>query len=267
MVSKKVYFTHIPKTAGTTIEEISYQAYLKTNKKNDNYLLGYSHYGKYISKEDNYHKKFLKKKYYDILFNISNKINWLPAFWHIPLSFWKNNVIDQYKKKFIIFTIIRNPYDRFISDFKYWIKFYNSKNNDPKVYGLINQIKKLYNNDFSLTKKNLNTVSKKLFNSYEYFYYLDCHLIPQYKYVYTVQNKKLIKIVDHILRFENLSSDFIQFKKEYLNLIPNNDINKKYGIMTSNSSLDKNSLNEHSRNLIYKYYEKDFLIFNYDKNF
>ncbi len=55
-------------------------------------------------------------------------------------------------------------------------------------------------------------------------------------------------------------------KKKYLNLIPNNAINKKYGI-TSNSSLNKNSLNEHSRNLIYKFYEKDFLIFNYDKIF
>merc|ERR1711991_1137169 len=78
----RIKFIHITKTGGTSIEEIG-----KLN--------GFS-WGRYDKKLKNIKKKF--------------KIS---PYWHIPISFFEEN---PYNKNNILFTVVRNPYTRIISE-------------------------------------------------------------------------------------------------------------------------------------------------------
>lgn len=265
--NKKIYLTHIPKTAGTSLEEIVYQA---GHKKNKNYIIGIGYYKKFIKKNIYHHKNFLKEEYLKKFINYEDNGHWNMQFFHIPLSFWKDEILLRYKKEYHIFCVVRNPYDRYVSDFKFWIKFYNDtkkeKNLEIIFKNLLKHLEEIYENNFTLSEENLNKICYKLLSTKKYYYSLDGHLIPQYKYVYTKINNKLIKITDNILRFENLENDFLKFKNKYLPLITNNAIKKTY-IHKTDDIINKNLLNKVSRELIYKYYKNDFLIFKYKKEY
>lgn len=258
---KNIYFIHIPKTAGRTITTIfNKYKYLKQKiYAGEKFLFNivlkeHKHYYEYYI-QDKYVKKFIK---------FNNK-QWNIVFWHIPLSFWKQDLLLDLKKKNVLFTIIRNPYDRIVSDFKFWIKFYLLHKDTKFYFLLIKQIKEVYEMNFSLNKVNLNKVIQKLLLNKKYKYYLDGHLIHQHKFVYTVINNKLIKISDEILKFETLEKDFINFKKKYIPEIKNSDIQTTHVNPTQNKDLDIISLTTNTKNLIYKYYKLDFKIFGYEK--
>ena len=129
---------------------------------------------------------------------------------------------------------------------------------------MLKQIKEIYNNDFSLTKKNLNKIIQKLYKTKKYKYFLDGHLIPQYKYVYTIIDKKLIKIVDNVLYFENYESDIKKFKNKYAPLIKNKDIQNTH-LNPSQSNLNILDLTQESKNILYQYFKIDFEVFHYKK--
>ena len=82
----KVYFTHIPKTAGRSIEAIYYK-----HKKDDiDYVAGEGYFRAIIKKKYSYYyEHFLKKKYVNLFINFDNKFHWNISFWHIPLVFGK----------------------------------------------------------------------------------------------------------------------------------------------------------------------------------
>lgn len=271
---KELYFSHIPKTAGQSIINIIEK---ESSKKGETIYLGEKYFFKIIRikykkyyehfLKDNYLKSFVKFPNNNYKFNKSDS-HWNITFWHIPLSFWKEKVLIDFKRKNNIFLCVRNPYDRIVSDFKFWIKFYKAQINGKlrKKYNyLLIQIQDIYENNFDLTKENLNKFVKKLLSSKKYKYSLDGHLIPQHKYIYTIINKKLFKIPDVILRFENLENDFIKLKKKYLPYIPNNTIKKTHINPTQNKDLDVKSLNDFSKKIIYKYYKLDFKILKYSK--
>lgn len=189
-------------------------------------------------------------------------------FFHIPISFWKDEKILEYKKKFNFFCIVRNPYDRIVSDFKFWIKFYqdNRQREDLKKffkYAMI-EIEDIYENNFEVSANQLNKFVKKMLTNKKYYYSLDCHTIPQYKHIYTKINDKILKITDNVLRFENLYKDLIKFKKVHAPLINDNDI-VNVNIHKTNSSFDKKMLNIESIQLINNYYKKDFELLGYTK--
>tara|TARA_A100001015_G_C14880937_1_gene668397 strand:+ start:222 stop:1004 length:783 start_codon:yes stop_codon:yes gene_type:complete len=259
-MKNNLYFSHIPKTAGRTIESIMYDL-------GQEYVVGEGYFRSVIKKKHKYYYDyFLKKKYLDILINY-NKNHWNIVFWHIPMSFWKDKILLEYKKNFTIFMIIRNPYDRIVSDFKYWIKFYYQQIDSKlkkRYSSLLNQIKEIYENNFELNANNMNKVIKKLLTNKKYYYSLDGHIIPQYRYLYTVINNVLIKIPDQVIRFENLENNFIKFKKQYQPLIPNNAI-KNTHLNPSQSEMNIFSLSEDVKNLIFDYYHVDFRILGYKK--
>lgn len=262
VMKNKVYFSHIPKTAGRTIEAIIY----KYHSKDQDYVAGEGYFRRVIKKNYKYYyDEFLKKKYLNKLIKYNEKYNWNISFWHIPMSFWKNSILLQYKKEFNIFCIVRNPYDRAVSDFKYWIKFYNQQKNSKwkhHYYSLLREIEDIYDNNFNINKENLNNVIHKLYKTKKYEYALDGHLIPQYKYVYTIIDKKLIKIPNHVLYFEKYENEFKKFKNKYLPLISNENITETH-LNPSQSNLSTSNLTHESKEILYQYFKIDFEAFHY----
>jgi hypothetical protein len=177
---KEIYFIHIPKNAGSTVEEI-----FKANGID---------LGKYKT----------------------NQPNLFCSEWHIPPKYNK----DINFKKYITFTVIRDPIDRIVSEANY--------SNVDNI------------NDF--IKNNL-----KFKPNYSY----DCHLLPQSEYLTDYYGNK----VENILYFKNFNSDFEKFVKKY-NLGIVNYKDKVENISTKKFS--KNDIDIKNLELIKEYYKSDF---------
>lgn len=151
-----ILFIHIPKTGGTTLEQ------------------------------------YLKKKYIQTLYSFKNS-QMLPEdnLKNISLQHQTYNTINKYKDvlkvkfddKLKIITIVRNPYDRIISD----LFFYKliEKNTSPEDVYII--IKKYIDKDILY----------------------DNHNIPQYKFIID-NNEKLLSNI-HIFRTENLTKELHEY--------------------------------------------------------
>lgn len=187
-------FIHIPKNAGTTIENIA-------NEKNIKW-------GRFKPSHKN-----------SVLNNNCN-------YWHTPPKYFNNKSL--YKKD-KTFCVIRNPYDRMVSEYKY--------RNKKKKH----------------TPEDLN---KWLHEKLIPLNYMDggmnCHFIPQYEYIYDDNDKQ---VCDHILDFNNLSADFNNMTKKHsinLQLSKSRKDNK-----TANSVSVKDLTND-TKELIKSVYYKDF---------
>jgi hypothetical protein len=190
-------FIHIPKTGGTVIEN-----QLK-------YIYKESLFGLNISLLDPpYNKIYLQHQYYTTLYQFKNKLN---------INF------DNIK----IFSVVRNPYDRVISDLFWW----------------------------RIIKKNFtsNQVYDVIKNQYLYKNNLDNHNMPQYKFI-TDENCELIKNIK-LFKTETLNesndelNNFLGFNIN----IKETSVNKDYS----------EYLNTESISLINNFYKKDFELFNY----
>jgi len=195
-------FIHIPKTGCTSIELYFLNKYnIVLNEKS----------------------LFMNKH------KFANKIKVNSTFQHMT---WRT--IYKYKKYFKInfnnlqiLTIVRNPYERIISDLFYY-NIINIKSKKREVYNIIQ-------NYINLTK-------------------LDNHNIPQYIFI-TDKNKNLIPNVK-ILHTETLTMDMHQLGYTDFNLhITSNDKQINY----------YNYLNNDSIKLINEYYDTDFTLFGYEK--
>lgn len=255
---KQLFFIHIPKTAGTTIENILYDSY------KNNYTISIKNIG----------TKNINKKIKTIYKNIDISIH------HIPPSFFKQHILNEITKNYIVFAVVRNPYDRIISDFKFWIKYLNDRKDKSdavltkKEKSLIKQIKTIYKT-FTISSTNLNnfvhSVIPQLMKTLSTnnldvskMSILDGHLIPMHYYTHI--NKKQINDCE-ILQYENLNIDFNKFINKYkLNIPLNTIINDKYMINTTKkTNLNTSSFDKKSLNLIQTFYDLDFKYFNYDK--
>jgi len=193
-----ILFIHIPKTGGSVIaDEI-------TKKGKRRVSSGRRH--NRLPKP--YNKKSLQHQFYTTLYKYRDRL-------HINF------------KNIKIFSVVRNPYDRTISDL-----FYNN----------------LIKEDFSPDK-----VFDVLKNNYLYKDNYDNHNVPQYKFV-TDKNEKLIPNI-RIFKTETLNKDnklINDYLKIDINIVQKN-VNKDYS----------KYLNKKSINLINEFYYKDFELFNY----
>jgi len=193
--SQKCIFVHIPKTGGTSIK-----AALNIPHSLENFSGGE-----------------VCKLYYKNKFVVTN---------HAPaklIQMFHPSIFE----KFIKFSVVRNPYDRVLSQY-----FYNVK-------------KQKTNLEFSVWFKDIYTVPSA---------YMHC---PQYDFLYDEN----VCLVENILKFENLENDFFAFCKKYnisTSTLPKLNVNELF--------VDKESLlTETNKEYIYNKFEIDFKTFNYEK--
>jgi len=128
-----------------------------------------------------------------------------------------------------ILTVVRNPYDRIISDL-FWYKLINKSTSKEEIYNIIKNVY-LNSNNF------------------------DNHNIPQYKFI-TDENENLIPSIK-IFKTENLNNE---------NEIINNFLGFKINISNKNGNKDYSAyLDTDIINVINSFYHKDFELFNYEK--
>ena len=206
-------FIHIPKTGGVSLE----------NYFRDKFNIPLNDKSLYM---------FLDKE-----IKVKNNIDINSSLQHITyqtIMKYKDffNIIDD---NIDIITIVRNPYERIISDLFFFLKI-NIETSKDEVFHIIE--------NYILDSN------------------LDNHNIPQYLFI-TDSNKKLIPNIK-ILHTETLNDDFINLGYEDFN---END-NKNNNIY-NNRPINKNDyydyLNDNSIKLINDYYHYDFTLFNYTK--
>jgi hypothetical protein len=208
----KLEFVHIPKTAGTSIEDLGNLYNYKWGRHFKNYAI----------------TKPIK-----------------------GVSSWHNHNFKKENEK-TYFTIVRNPYDRIISSYKYrllynWsqLKVINDITFSPEgFYKYIDIITDIY-------QLNNNVINN--------------HILPQYKFVYNYKPKKnkYAKKVDHVIKLEdNLKGQLKILFKKYNTGINVDDLsynNKSFKLLT------KYDLNQKYLDKIYDFYETDFIKFKYNK--
>ena len=203
-----ILFIHIPKTGGTSVEQYFCRKYkMRLDAKS---LSSNRPIPKYNSS--------LQHMTYETIIN--NK--------------------DEFKlmENLTIITIVRNPYNRIISDLFYH-KLITVNNSKDEVYNIIKQYVTEY-------KGNHNILQYK-------FVTIDNHNIPQYKFV-TI-NKELIPNIT-ILRTESLNYDMANIGYTDFNIKTN----------ANKNDIDcYDYLNDESIKLINDFYDYDFTLFGYVK--
>ena len=202
-----ILFIHIPKTGGTSVEVY---LSLKFNIKLDNKSL-------YFFSNEETKLQFENKN-----LKIDSSLQ--------HLSYNKivecNEIFNIDFKNIEIITIVRNPYERIISEL-FWRKQIKSNSSKEEVY---------------------NEITKFLKTG------CDCHQVPQYKFLED-KDKKIINNI-HILKTETLNADMKKLGYNNFNVFTN--INK-------NKINYYDLLNKESINLINNFYHYDFKLFNYKK--
>ena len=157
--NSELKFVHITKTGGSTIENIGKDNGIEWGMF-DTVLL--SHHKK--------QKKFFHTTYTDTLLKFGKSI------WHVPLRSFNRY---PYNSEVVLFTVVRNPYTRCISE--YYCGYTGNKNVNA---------------------------SKEEFNRWLQYKLLVKHhvsFIPHSDYVFDADGSQIVK---HIIRFENLTEEF-----------------------------------------------------------
>ena len=200
LLPKHILFIHIPKTGGSSFEN-----YLNTKYKQS--LFGSQIYNIYIINE--YRDITLQHQFYNTIYRYKDILN------------------VNFDNELKIITIVRNPYNRLVSDL-FYNNLINKYTNVLKVYCILRDY--IYSNNY------------------------DNHNVPQYKFITNEHNELINNII--LFRTETLTNDIINYGfTDYNNRIDNKGIedNKNY----------LNYLNSDSINLINQFYKKDFELFNY----
>jgi len=213
---RKFIFLHIPKNAGTSI---------------GNYLINQFNY----SMEDFPLKKDFNYYHYD-----SYRIHF-------------DNLSEDILKEYYVFTVIRNPYDRFISEY-----FFNSelKKLDFSLY--CRKFEALWNTKYENLIK-LNEKPTKPINDLAGDFYNNIHRVSQSNYLNGIYTDYIDKTpyINKIIKYENLNQDF----EEVCNHL---DIPNKLPHLNK-SHKKQIRLSKKNKRYIYNLYKDDFINFGYSR--
>jgi hypothetical protein len=203
---RRLEFVHIPKTGGTAIESIASDA---------NITWSICHFG-------------IPKNILIISFNLTRCLPdglkhdwpWKPKFnqcpwWHVPPAYIEAFFPEHNPYAGAdLFTVVRNPYERTISEYYYAIQDVHQGKNKEDGMNDERKFNDVLNKQLSkfLSEMRRGDASRKLPGNKKYFMNSG-HLIPQYDFVYDIDRRK--KIVEHVLRFEHLREDFSTLMDRY----------------------------------------------------
>ncbi len=198
-VEQFIEFIHIPKNAGTTIENIANDVNIK--------------WGRFKPEHKEYN-------------SMNNEINDKCSYWHIPPKDFDNNSIYDVNETF---CVLRNPYDRIVSEYKYRNK--NEEHTPEKMNSWIKE---------HLIPENYQHGG------------LNCHFLPQSDFIYDAQNNVTC---DNILDFDNLSSEFNKLTELHdIDLKLNNGIKHNKTM----KSVTVSDIDDDVKDLIRNIYKRDF---------
>lgn len=232
--SSKLEFVHITKTGGTSVETVAAKAGIRWG------LCHYKTLGtcQLVGPPDWEQQGMLQ-------LHSTLPVSGFRAqeYWHTPPSWFVNN---PYKGS-ETFTIVRNPYDRYISEYYCpWFGIFNNqlptKNQPEENAGTLNR-----------------WLSEKLREQID-IHYPSAHMLPQHYYVY---DQNGTKVVNHVLRFESLKHDFAKLMEKYdlpLNL-SSTAVNKG---QHRNKRMSVANLSRSTVHLINELAAKDFQKFGYE---
>jgi hypothetical protein len=187
---RKLYFVHIPKTAGTTIEEVGgLQAELAWGS------CRFNHKPKRPGKICQYPPG---------QFEWPTKIGW----WHLPPHFFPLLGSNPYENA-DLFAIVRDPIDRLLSEFYYVCR----KEHNINWHGIDCNRSRIhepaYLNEWLQDK--LQTIVQNR-SSAETYLFDNGHYTPQYDFVVT---KGKVRTMDYVLRMKDMGSEFHWLMKAY----------------------------------------------------
>jgi len=240
-------FIHVPKTAGTSIEAAA---------ATQNISWGLCHFASPDTSEKislgelrcplHEHNKRKIKDFQDC------------PLWHVPSQYFDlpNTFKFNPYKNAKLFVVVRNPFDKIISDYYYTYKVLRKKTPKEKYNDelFMNQyitrkldfMKGAIKGDFFL-KENKTIGNKEYFSA-------SGHFIPQYDYVYEGTKR----IIDHVLHFESLDEEFESLMEMYnMNVILPKRKERKKVLSAKNISI------ENIRRIEYMY-AQDFATFGYE---
>lgn len=258
---RKLLFVHIPKTGGTAIESAAARANISWSVC---HFVG-SKTSVRISHNltvcpDTATTKLAKPM---PLFGVPH--------WHLPPNYflyeeryasWNNTYANA-----TLFAVVRNPFDRFISQYFYHMDEMSRRPDDylsdPKnlndwVHERLTKLDVIPNNLREPIHAGTNTT---LLGKLNYFLGLG-HFIPQYDFIFDKDGRR---VIEHVLRFENLTTEFAALMDSYglgdVVQLPRKAEGK--GRQSHHRGLGVANLTSVNIRLIESYYLRDFQAFGY----
>lgn len=231
---KNLVFIHIPKNAGSTIEDIAHKA-----------NLSWGRFGQYD-----------KCKYKDFNFGAC-------PHWHRAPRDVQSDIMNNYKEQ-DSFCVVRHPLGRAVSQYKWMVKE-TVRHGSAFVLGRIcmDIIEK-----HQCDAKGLNACLDRLLEPYyteaenNFTFSSGCHMRPQTDYLYGKGGGATCK---HVLRFENLAPSFNELMKKF-KLPMRLKADQGSNIVDDDCQLSVSDLNSTTLGSLKEVYSEDFTRLGYASN-